>query len=142
MEATAAAKMQIGREVLESSSVYIVPGSNKQFYFKDAAGNHKKPPAGAVRLADHHTGCVPCLLKRLITVYWSEYRLRGGPDSAPRSLAWNDPAIWPLHSLGDRWIVESGVSADELRQKLTQQQDSDGYTMNLLEGITHSIRQK
>jgi hypothetical protein len=78
------------------------------------------------KLGTQAMGCVPCVLKSLITGYWGNIRL--GPTGAPLSLPYNHACWSHLHQLSGRWFYPGW----------SHQQDVDEYLRQILSGIQSS----
>jgi hypothetical protein len=72
-------------------------------------------------------GCVPCLLKRLITGYWGNILL--DQTGAPLALPFNHACWSHLHQLTRRWFIEPTYVG---------QQDVDEYFGHIIRGIESS----
>jgi len=94
-----------------------------------------------------HKGCVPCLLKKLMTAYWNNTLIGGAPNLVPRALPHHHPAILPFHQLIERWYcveppsdTHTGNQAPVAarRDHMTAQQDADEFTGYIFDGIESS----
>jgi len=94
-----------------------------------------------------YKGCVPCLLKKLMTAYWNNTLIGGAPNLVPQPLPHYHPAILPLHQLIERWYcvnppdhVHTGdqTTIRARRGHMTAQQDADEFTGYIFDGIESS----
>jgi hypothetical protein len=106
-----------------------------------------------------YTGCVPCILKRLVIAYWGKELIKEGPPFEPERFSYDHAAVSPLHRLAQRWFCVNppGLSdtLDELpestskavRDKMTRdarennmvdQQDTEEFQRRIFGGIEES----
>ncbi|KAH6868396.1 hypothetical protein BKA58DRAFT_459155 [Alternaria rosae] len=94
-----------------------------------------------------YRGCVPCLLKKLMTAYWNNTLIGGAPNLVPQPLPHYHPAILSLHQLIERWFcvdppnhTHTGNQATiaARRRHMRAQQDADEFTGYIFDGIASS----
>jgi hypothetical protein len=96
---------------------------------------------------DLYRGCVPCLLKRLVTAYWGNIDIGGQPHFTPQPFPHQHDAIFPLHKLTERWFcvsppghleTQDRTTRTARRENMTDQQDADEFARHIFAGIESS----
>ena len=103
-----------------------------------------------------YRGCTPCLLKRLMIDYWGDINIGGQPTFAPNPFPHRHKAVFPLHTLAERWYCVNPPGLDDTVELLatqaeqesitrvarlsymTAQQDSDEFLLMIFDGIQNS----
>ena len=103
-----------------------------------------------------YRGCTPCLLKRLMIDYWGDINIGGQPNFAPHPFPHQHKAMFPLHTLAERWYCVNPPGLYETIEPLatqaeqesitrvarlsymTAQQDSDEFLLRIFDGIQSS----
>ncbi|RYN37777.1 hypothetical protein AA0112_g4292 [Alternaria arborescens] len=103
-----------------------------------------------------YRGCTPCLLKRLMIDYWGDIDIGGQPTFVPNPFPHQHKAMFPLHTLAERWYCVDPPGHDDTVELLatkaeqeivtrvarlsymTAQQDSDEFLLMIFDGIQNS----
>jgi hypothetical protein len=131
----------------------------REVLMKMASQTEKKLEKRLEDATRRYTGCVPCMVKRLVVAYWGNELIQGTSPFRPLRFSYHHPAISPLHQLAQRWFCSdpsghvdtlgelpentSKAVKDRMTRKaregnMSAQQDTEEFQRKLLEGIGES----